>query len=185
MITGKKIFLSAVEKKDLEQLLEWRNNADNRRFYREYRELNMQQQLMWYETRCINDDSWNYFTVRLKQEPEKMIGYCGLIYVDRINKSAESAFEIGDLKYRNAEFINDTLRTKIEYAFDNLNLNRVWAEIFDNKVYGDKNITLDYYYQQLGFQCEGRKRDVAIKDGRYVSSTTYGCLKEDWIQKCQ
>ena len=185
MIIGKKIFLNAVEKDDLEQLLKWRNDANNRRFYREYRELSMEQQLKWYETRCVNDDSWNYFAVCLKQDPDKMIGYCGLIYVDKINKSAESAFEIGDLKYRTEEYILDVLETKLTYAFDNMNLNRVWMEVFEDKYYDAKEHMLDYFYEKLGFCWEGTKRDVAFKDGKYVSSKIYAALREDWKLLCQ
>lgn len=178
MIDGKKIYLNAIEKDDLQQLLKWRNDANNRQFYREYRELNLQQQTKWWEDKCCNNDSWQYFSIYLKQS-SKMIGYCGLIYIDKISKSAECAFEIGDVKYRDNDYVFDALKTCLRFGFENLHLNRIWAEIFENKQYTNGH-TLDYFFEQFGFELEGTKRDVAYKHGTYVSSNIYGALLEDW-----
>lgn len=39
MLTGKRTGLRAIEQQDLNQLLEWRNQPEYRRYFREYREL--------------------------------------------------------------------------------------------------------------------------------------------------
>ena len=39
MLSGKKILLSTVEEKNLEQLRQWRNEPSLRRYFREYREI--------------------------------------------------------------------------------------------------------------------------------------------------
>ena len=72
----------------------------------------------------------------------------------------------------------------MRYGFENMNLNRIWIEAFNDKFYCIDNWTLDSYYEKLGFKNEGQKRDVAFKNGRYVSSNIYACLKEEWEPKC-
>ena len=43
MLDGLKVYLTAVEKEDLNQLKIWRNNPSFRKYFREYRELNSAQ----------------------------------------------------------------------------------------------------------------------------------------------
>ena len=49
MLIGKYTGLRALEISDLEKLLEWRNQPEYRRFFREYRELNSENQKRWFE----------------------------------------------------------------------------------------------------------------------------------------
>ena len=44
MLSGKHVGLRAIELADLPQLLEWRNKPEFRQYFREYRELNTEQQ---------------------------------------------------------------------------------------------------------------------------------------------
>jgi len=45
MIKGQHTALRAIEREDLPSLLSWRNDPELRRYFREYRELNFQQQI--------------------------------------------------------------------------------------------------------------------------------------------
>ena len=57
MILGKKVYLTAVEKKDLPQLMIWRNKEELRQYFREYREINEDMQNKWFEEKVLNDFS--------------------------------------------------------------------------------------------------------------------------------
>ena len=46
---GEVTFLRAVERSDLAQLLEWRNNSELRMYFREHRLLSTDQQTKWFE----------------------------------------------------------------------------------------------------------------------------------------
>ena len=48
MIKGNKVYLSAVEEKDLEQLRYWRNLPEYRKYFREYREISRPMQEKWF-----------------------------------------------------------------------------------------------------------------------------------------
>ena len=49
MLKGNIVSLRAVEKKDLNQLLIWRNNPKFRIYFRENREINNYNQRLWFE----------------------------------------------------------------------------------------------------------------------------------------
>ena len=61
MILGKLIALEKPQKEDMPKLLEWRNNPDHRKYYREYRESNLEDQLNWYENIMMKDSTWHHF----------------------------------------------------------------------------------------------------------------------------
>ena len=50
MLLGKNIGLRAIEKDDLIQLKNWRNNSEFRKFFREVNELNDFSQNKWFES---------------------------------------------------------------------------------------------------------------------------------------
>ena len=68
MIEGEKIILDRVEEKHLPQLLEWRNDPENRKFYREYRVLTIEDKKKWYNDKILNDNSWQFFVVKPKEK---------------------------------------------------------------------------------------------------------------------
>ena len=118
MITGKKVNLKEVEEKDLPILLKYRNNPDFRKYYREYRVLNLQNKLDWWKDKICNDDSWQFFVVTPHQEPDKVIGSVGLTYIHPVYKSGEFSLTIGDEDYRGGGYGSDALRTLIKYGFE-------------------------------------------------------------------
>ena len=66
----------------------------------------------------------------------KLIGACGLLYTNWIIRSSDFSFYIGkDRKYIDEEYAIDASQTLIEYGFKDLNLNKIWMELyeFDNR----------------------------------------------------
>jgi RimJ/RimL family protein N-acetyltransferase len=95
MITGKKVGLRALEIEDLPKLRDWRNISNFRRNFREVRELSLDDQLNWYKhLQQTRDKNFMFGIVRL--EDGVLIGACGLLYVNWINRSADYSFYIGD-----------------------------------------------------------------------------------------
>jgi RimJ/RimL family protein N-acetyltransferase len=178
MIKGKNIILSSVEEEDLPLLLEWRNNPDYRRYYREYRELTLEHQKKWYKERCIGDDRWQFFVVKAIDEDSdnkvyKTIGSCGLTYINWTSRTAEFAITIGDPKYRGKRLGGDTLRTLIKYGFEELNLNRIWCEVYSN------NAAISVY-KHIGFVEEGVLRENYYCEGKYWDSHILSMLKSEY-----
>ena len=86
MLKGEKVSLFAVEKEDLEHLRNWRNNPDFRKHFREYRELNMRQQEIWFEEKVVKDDTTLMFSIK-ENDSHKLI-FAGFVYINWIHKHA-------------------------------------------------------------------------------------------------
>ena len=175
MVKGNKIHLTKVERENIEQLREWRNNPELRRYFREYRELNKDNQINWYENKVLGDSNQYNFEVRTNTD-NKLIGHCGLYYINWISRTGEFGIYIGDKDYRNGGYGSDALRTLIRYGFEDLNLNRIWCEVYDN------NAALDVY-KHIGFIYEGKIRENYYNEGKYFDSHILGMLKKEYSEK--
>lgn len=177
MIKGNKVGLRAVEKEDLKLLRDWRNISDFRRNFREVRELSLTDQEKWFEslqqTKHIN---FMFTIVRLADN--QPIGAAGLLYINWINRSADFSFYIGEDKaYIDDQGLAfDAADLLIRYGYNNLNLNKIWMELyeFDSK-------KLNFFKEHFNFQEDGRLRQNCFEDGKYWDSFIISLLKEDLL----
>ena len=86
MLRGKKTILTAVSQESLKQLMDWRNEPELRKYFREYREINETMQQAWYENKVLKDPNQVNFEIRTKDN--NLIGHCGLYYIDWVHRHA-------------------------------------------------------------------------------------------------
>lgn len=164
MIEGSFTALRAIEEHDLETLRLWRNQPHFRRFFREHREISTTMQKRWFETIVLSDPRTRMFAV-IEKSTGRLLGACGLCWIDWINRSADFSLYIGaNDAYIDDIFAPDAGKLLIEFGFWQLGLHRIWAEIYHNDV---AKISL---FQSLGLEPEGRHRQTAWKDGQWVDS---------------
>jgi hypothetical protein len=174
VLKGNHVGLRAIEKQDLETLLMWRNQPELRRYFREFRELNSTQQLIWFE-KCVLDNSKTHMFSICELESQNLIGACGLCYIDWVNRSADFSIYIGaEGLYIDDKYAHDAGDLMIRYAFDELNLHRLWAEI-----YNFDQIKMQYF-SKLGFLLEGKFRDTHWAEGKWHDSLFYSLLSTDF-----
>lgn len=154
-------------------MIEYRNRPELRRNFREYRLISWEHQYQWWKDKVQGDDSWEYFIIHPKDEPLMMLGMAGLTYIHRVNRSAEFAIVIGDEDSRGKGYGSDALKALIRYGFNELNLHRIYCEVFSL----NPAISL---YTRLGFVEEGVLRDTYFCDGQYWNSHFLGMLEEDF-----
>ena len=151
-------------------LLEWRNQSEFRKFFREYRELNSTQQENWFNQKVLGDKSTVMFSI-IDLKTSELLGACGLCYIDWINRNADFSIYIGkDNLYIDEKYAIDAAKTMMKYAFEELNLHRLWSEIYsidDAK----KN-----FFTSLGFELEGMHKETHWTEGHWVDSLYYGTL---------
>lgn len=164
MITKGKIGLRAVEESDLENLKNWRNDQNFRKNFREFRELNTKNQQSWFDKISKSKNDFMFSIVEL--ESHELIGACGLLYVDWINRSADFSFYIGkDLSYIDEKYSFDAAKTLLKYGFETLNLNKIWMELYEFD--SDK---LNFFKEKLGFLTDGKLRENCFSEGKYWDS---------------
>lgn len=177
MLRGEHVGLRAIERHDLPQLLAWRNRPEFRRYFREYRELGMEQQEAWYQKQVLGDPATRMFSI-VALDDGRLLGACGLCYIDWVNRNADFSIYIGaEEAYIDQVSAPDAARQLLNYGFDELNLHRVWAEIysFDAVKTGFLNL--------LGFEQEGRHRQTHWSEGQWCDSLFFGLLSKDWAAR--
>jgi hypothetical protein len=175
MLDGACTSLRAIEPDDLPTLLEWRNRPHFRRHFREYRELSVAQQEAWYNKTVLNDDRVRMFSI-IEQGNGCLIGACGLCYIDWINRNADFSLYIGaDDLYIDDVYAPDAGRNLLNYGFAELNLHRVWSEIYDFDHRKEK------LFATLGFSVDGRHRQTHWTEGRWCDSLFYSILRHEYL----
>ena len=176
MIKGEKVYLKAIEREDLPYLIDWRNRTDFRKYFREYREINSDMQKKWYEDKVVNDNSTIMFSIK-GIENNQLLGCCGLCYINWIHRYADLSLYIG----WNNEYIDnkgyalEACKLLFNYAFKELNLNKIWTEIYE---FDDKKKEL---YESMGFKVDGILRQNYFYDGKWWNSYILSLLKDDLI----
>ncbi len=177
MLKGCFVGLRSIERTDLPELLEWRNRPEYRRYFREYRELSMENQNTWYEKVVMNNPKTVMFSIT-DLETNRLLGACGLCYIDWINKNADFSIYIGaDNLYIDDKFAPDAGLIMARYAFEELGLHRVWAEIYEFDELKKK------FFENLGFKLEGRHRETHWSEGKWHDSLFYSLLENEFPDK--
>lgn len=176
MLSDGLVRLRAVERSDLPQLLEWRNAPQLRRFFRERHELGMDDQLAWFEgvsgQRGRPRDTL-MFAIQSVADGE-LVGACGLCRIDWISATAELSLYIGaGLAYVDEQLAPAACRILITHAFDELNLKRLWVEVY---AFDRVKAAL---LEALGFVLEGTLREHLFHGGAYHDSLMYGLLRDE------
>jgi RimJ/RimL family protein N-acetyltransferase len=174
MITKNAIGLRAVEQKDLEILKEWRNIPDFRKNFREVRELNSQNQEKWFDK--INNSSNEFMFLFEDIENKIPVGAGGLLYINWIIRSADFSFYIGhEQGYIDDKYAFDASTLLIDYGFNNLNLNKIWMELYE---FDHRKIT--FFKEKFNFKIDGLLRDNCFEDGRYWNSLLISLTLKDY-----
>ncbi len=177
MLIGEHSCLRAIERTDLEILRDWRNLPDFRVNFREHRELNLDNQNIWFE-KLLNSPN-DYMFLILDKVSHEPIGACGLLYTNWIIRSADFSFYIGkDNLYIDDKYSEDATNLLIDFGFNFLNLNKIWMELyeFDFK-------KLQFFQEKFYFQIDGRLRNNAFANGKYWDSYILSLLVSDKSKK--
>jgi len=171
-ISNKYIRLRAIEESDLSKIQTWRNNESLRRYFREYRDFSFNQLESWYHN-MISDDRFEFFIIESLEG--ESLGVAGLTYIDWVNKHADIHFYIG----KDFEWIDDNYSHKafpiiLDYGFNKLNLNKLWAEIYD---IDHKKLN---FFKSYRFKQDAILRDHYFYDGKYINSNILSLLRHEY-----
>ncbi len=175
VLRGAHVVLRPIVSDDLETLRQWRNQPRFRQYFREYRDITPAMQQNWYKEVVLPATRAHMFAITARKSAA-LLGACGLCYLDRRNNSADFSIYIGaDDLYIDEVLAPDAGRLLLDYGFNMLKLNRVWAEIY----------AIDMPKQgllpALGFAAEGRHREAhRLENGRYTDCLFYGLLRAEW-----
>jgi RimJ/RimL family protein N-acetyltransferase len=176
MIEGKLVKLRALEEDDLSTLREWRNKQHVRKTTREFRLLDMINQKNWFES-MHNNYPPREIMFGVLNKKNRLIGVTGLTYIDWKNRHAEVSIYLSSENWQKTSEGRDTLDLIIGYGFGELNLHRLWAEIFS---LAKENMEL---FEKMKFVKEGTSREKLWRNGKWWNSFLYSKLSTEYTNE--
>lgn len=167
------ILLRVIEPADLEVLREARNDPSTWSNLTDISLITEAEQRRWYET--LEQRGRKYF---MACEP-KYQGPIGLVRMDEIdwtNRSIRVGCDVFP-HLRGNGYGSATFAAILKYAFDYLNMHRVWLAVIET------NRVARHVYLKHGLREEGRYREAIFRDGRYVDYLVMSIL-EDEYRRC-
>ena len=170
-----KVYLRAFEPDDYKRINAWRKDEE---FYRlvgsPKRFVSSERDRKWVEEKISSGENEIYLAICL-HETHELIGYLSLSAIDYRNSRADwSGIVIGEQAYRGHGYASQAIYLMLEYAFDELDLERVSGMWLD-----DHKIST-FVGQMLGFRQEGVLRSYVYKGGRRHDMIIMSMLKEDF-----
>ena len=180
MIQGDQIRLRAPERSDVPFYVTWLNDPEVLQGLEFIPPLSTASVEKRFEDLLASSDKGEtyMFVIEVCQdaEPEswKPVGNLGLINIDRLSRAAEFAIYIGEKAYRNQGYGTKATRLLLHYAFNTLNLNRIYLRVWET------NPRAIRVYEKVGFVTEGRLRQAIFKEGRYIDVVSMAILSSEY-----
>jgi RimJ/RimL family protein N-acetyltransferase len=107
-------------------------------------------------------------------EGDKLIGFMGL-WLDLVHGEAWVGIGIGEREYWGKGYGTDAMRLILQYAFMELNLQRVSLALH---AYNERALKS---YEKVGFRLEGRTRSDQLREGKRTDTLWMGILRDEWL----
>ncbi len=173
-IKGEKIYLRAMEPEDMEMYRDMINDEDVSRMVVGWSfPVSKKEQMDWYE-RAVTDEN-KRFTICMLDD-DKPVGMVTLTDIDLVNRSAVHGIKLHPSCPKGKGVGTDAVMTLMEYAFNQLNLNRLDGEWL---LY---NVASKGLYEKCGWHEEGVKKQAIFRDGKYHDLAITGIIKEEFLK---
>lgn len=125
----------------------------------------------WLNYACNQDRETNFAIANSKE----LIGAIGLNLQEDVNRySAEIGYWIGE-PFWGRGIVSAALLVFTDYVFNNFNLNRIYANVFEGNPASEKILV------KAGYLKEATLRKAVYKDGKFLDQYVYGILKDEFI----
>ena len=175
-IEGERICFLPHSSEHINLYIKWINDPKVRKYARDIVPIRVEDAKRWFEPSERGISDYVGFEIWHKED-KKPIGFIGLGSIDWINGSANVGISIGEPAYWNKNIATEATKLLIDYAFNELNLNKLQAGV------AIENIGSWSVAEKIGFVFEGIQKHEMYVDGKYVDEKTYRMLKEDWLKK--
>ena len=175
MIEGKKVRIRAIEKTDMDEIMKWVNDPEVKNNLLMRYPISRYQEEKWIEA-ALSGDSQRNKVFALETKEGVYLGGIGLHRIDWENCNAEVGIVIGRKEYWGKGYGTDAMMTILDFAFNQMNLHRVYLRVFEYNLGGIKS------YEKCGFKKEGILREDRYANGEYHDTVMMGILRREFIK---
>jgi RimJ/RimL family protein N-acetyltransferase len=108
------------------------------------------------------------------KDSDALIGLAGLHQIDSKDRHADFGLFIGEVSEWGKGYGTEATRLMVAYAFDTLNLHRVYLHVLGHHAAAIKS------YRNVGFQQEGVLRETLFREGQYHDVIAMAVLVDEW-----
>ena len=168
-------YIRSYQLSDKEALIKFANNYNVSRFLRDqfpypYTKADAE---MWIVHACNQHPETNFVIANDKE----MFGAIGINPQEDVNRfSAEIGYWIGEIYWRKG-IATTALKAFTEFAFNNYDLNRIFANVFEGNTASEKVLLKAGYFK------EATLKRAVYKEGKFIDQYIYAILKEDFLLK--
>lgn len=172
-ILGNTVLLRALEYDDLPYLQEMINDPEMERMVIGWSfPTSSKQQKDWYE-RVVSDKSNLRFAIVYDG---RFVGVSTLVKIDWKNRSADHGIKLCQGTPKGKGIGTDAVYATMKYAFEELQLNRLYGSILDY------NIASQKLYEKCGWKIEGCYRQSVFKNNSYHDEWPTAILREEYFE---
>ena len=164
------VSIRSIQDRDTSLIVRWRNLDTVRSKFIFQEKFTEALHRNWMKTKVKTGDAVQ-FIIELDGRP---VGSVYLRDIDTYNKKAEFGIFIGEDYARGYGVGKEATRQIIEYAFNHLNLNKIFLRVFE------ENVVAISCYKNVGFKYEGCAREDVIVNGEKRNIIFMSMLKEEW-----
>jgi len=171
ILEGEKVRLRPVEEHDLPRFVEWLADAELRRWLANIESPpTLEEEYDWWHDKRSDPNSvmWAIDTL-----DGSLVGSTELRLTLRADR-AEMGIAIHDKTRWSEGLGTDAVRLVVDYAFEELNLNRVELTTDED------NVRALRCYEKVGFVREGLLRQHRLVDGRFGNTVVMSILRDEW-----
>lgn len=172
-IHGKKVVLRALELEDMPYLREMINDPEMERMVIGWSfPISEKQQIEWYN-KIITDNRNFRFAIIYEG---KFVGVSTLTQIDWKNRSADHGIKLTNNTPKGVGIGTDAVFATMKYAFEELQLNRLYGSILDYNVASQK------LYKKCGWVIEGNYRQSVFKNNAYHDEIPVAILRDEYFE---
>jgi [ribosomal protein S5]-alanine N-acetyltransferase len=165
MIETKRLYIVDATEEDIDTIIKLEGHKDNRNF-------------VWlgtYEEHKAEIQDKNYLLLVFKQKEDNLIVGFALIKLD-LNSEIFELRRIA-ISHKGIGYGKEVMNGLLKYAFEELNINRFWLDVYPDNVIGIK------LYESLGMHRDGVLRQNYKSERGYLDQIIYSILKSEYFRK--
>lgn len=162
--------LRPVSRSDLEQVLQWRNHIEVRRYMYTTHEISLTEHRSWFESASINPA----VELKIYEQGGEPQGFLNITRT-RCPEVADWGFYLAPNAPKGSG--RELGQLGLHHAFEKLGLHKICGQALG---FNHRSIV---FHQRLGFIEEGRLREHHLYDGVFHDVVCFGLIKFEWQRK--
>jgi RimJ/RimL family protein N-acetyltransferase len=169
-IVGERCYLSPVNIEDAPKYTEWLNDLEISSTLQITHQVLSEE----IEKEILQKLSKENLLAIVDIKNDELIGSCGFINIDHLNRIAEFGIFIGNKKYLGKGYGTEATNLTLDFGFNLLNLNNIMLTVYSY------NTRAMECYEKCGFKVIGRRRDARVIGGKPYDVIYMDILAEEF-----